>query len=106
MRSRPPRNYSGTENPAKKLADLLPEMMQEIGRKAKDQSEEVFREWFELVGEKMAPMTKPVSLIDGVLTVHVKSATLYSLLCQHEKGRLLGQLQKKFSIRNLIFRVG
>ena len=58
------------------------------------------------MGEKMAPMTKPVSFADGVLTVKVKSSTLYSLLVAHEKPRLLGRLKEKFSIRNLVFRVG
>lgn len=106
IKSRTPRNYQGTEITGKKIGDLLPKMMDEIGRKAKDPREEIFRYWFELIGEKMAPLTEPVSLIDEVLTVKVKSSTLYSLLCQHEKARLLKALQQKFSIRNLSFRVG
>jgi hypothetical protein len=106
MKSRTPRNYSGVENPVKKMTDLLPEMLNDLGRRAGDRREEVFRFWLDLIGEKMAPMTQPVSLVDGVLTVKVKSSTLYSLLVQHEKPRLLGRLQEKFSIRNLVFRVG
>lgn len=106
MRSRTPRNYSGIENPVKKMADLLPDVLADLGRKTKDPREEIFRFWRELIGEKMAPMTEPVSFVDGVLTVKVKSSTLYSLLVTHERPRLLGRLQEKFSIRNLIFRVG
>ncbi len=88
------------------MADLLPELLAEIGKRAGDPREEVFRFWFELIGEKMAPLTQPISVHEGVLTVKVKSSTLYSLLCQHEKPRLLKAMQEKFSIRNIVFRVG
>ncbi len=106
MKPRTPRNYSGTQNPAKKIGDLLPEMMVDLGKKVKDPREEIFQFWRDLIGEKMAPLTEPVSFIDGVLTVKVKSSTLYSLLVAHERPRLLSRLQEKFSIRNLMFRVG
>lgn len=106
MKSRTPRNYSGTQSPVKKMADLLPELMSDLGHKVKDPREEIFLFWQDLMGEKMALLTEPVSFVDGVLTVKVKSSTLYSLLVTHERPRLLGRLQEKFSIRNLIFRVG
>ena len=106
MRSRTPKNYSGVENPVKKMADLLPEVLADLGRKAADPRDEIFRFWKNLIGEKMATLTEPISFAEGVLTVKVKSSTLYSLLVTHERPRLLGRLQEKFSIRNLIFRVG
>lgn len=106
MQSRTPRNYAGVRNPVKKMADLLPDLLADLGRKSKDPKEAVFRFWVDLIGEKMAPLTEPVSLVDGVLTVKVKNSTLYSLLVTHERSRLLGRLQEKFSIRNLVFRVG
>ncbi len=106
MRYRTPRNYQGVQNPTVKASDLLPEMMDELVRKRGDPKEEIFRFWFVLIGEKMGPLTEPVSFSDGVLTVKVKSSTLYSLLVAHERSRLLSRLQEKFSIRNLIFRVG
>jgi hypothetical protein len=106
MRHRTPRNYSGIQNPIVKASDLLPEMMENLSRKAQDPKEEIFRFWTLLIGEKMAPLTEPLSFSDGVLTVKVKSSTLYSLLVAHERPRLLSRLQEKFSIRNLVFRVG
>lgn len=106
MKSRTPRNYSGTENPAKKIVDLLPDVLSDLGKKRKNPREEIFQFWQELLGEKMAPLTEPVSFLDGVLTVKVKSSTLYSLLVAHERPRLLSRLQEKFAIRNLVFRVG
>jgi hypothetical protein len=106
MKSRTPRNYSGVQSPNKKLAELVPDFMSDLGKKMKDPREEIFRFWVILIGEKMAPLTEPVSFADGILTVKVKSSTLYSLLVTHERPRLLARLQEKFSIRNLIFRVG
>ena len=106
MKYRTPRNYSGTQNPAKKISEILPEVVSDLGRKAKIPNDAIFEVWNELIGEKMAPLTKPISFVDEVFTVKVKSSTLYSLLVTHEKPRLLGRHQKKFSIRNIIFRVG
>ncbi|OGN65345.1 MAG: hypothetical protein A3E80_02030 [Chlamydiae bacterium RIFCSPHIGHO2_12_FULL_49_9] len=106
MKGRTPRNFDGIQNPGKKISDLLGEIMGEIGRKAGGGQEEIFREWFHLLGEKMGPLTEPLYVKEGVLTVKVKSPTLYSLLCQHEKPRLLRRLKQKFQIRDLIFRVG
>lgn len=103
---RTPRNYQGIQNPAKKISDLLPDILAEIGKKRGDPMDEITVLWNHLLGEKMAPLAKPVSFAEGVLTVKVKSSTLYSLLCQHEKPRLLKKMQEKFSIRNILFRIG
>ena len=106
MRRRTPKNYCGTESPAKKISELLPEIANEIARKISIPGEAIFQFWNELMGEKMASMTEPVSFVDEVLTVKVKSSTLYSLLAVHEKAKLLASLQEKFSVRNIVFRVG
>ncbi len=98
--------YDGTNVTGKMIGDLLPEILSGIAGTRGDEREALFRAWFALIGEKMAPLTEPVSFKDGVLTIKVKSATLYSLLCQHEKARLLQALQGNFSIRNLNFRIG
>lgn len=104
--ARTPRNYDGTGRTGRELKDLLPETLKTIRDKAGQQGEEIFTYWPELLGKEMAKFTEPVSFIDGILTVHVKSATLYSLLVQHERPRLLRRLQEKFSIRGLSFRIG
>ena len=106
MQERTKRHFDGTNPTGKKISDLLPEMMEAIGAKVGDDTAAIFRLWFVLIGEKMAHLTQPVSFKNGVLTIKVKSATLYALLCQHEKGRLLKAFQSKFQIRDLTFRVG
>lgn len=106
MSQRTRRHFDGTLPTGKKISDLLPQILVDIGREVGDEQEAVFRMWFSLIGEKMAPLTKPVSLKNGVLTIKVKSATLYALLCQHEKAPLLKALQTKFQIKNIVFRIG
>jgi hypothetical protein len=106
MASRTPRNFDGIQPPGKKIHEILPFLLSEISKKIEDPRDAIFQEWGSLLGEKMAKLTRPVSFLDGVLTVIVKSATLYSLLCQHERPRLLRALKQKFAIRELVFRIG
>lgn len=106
MTERTRRNFDGTTPTGKKISDLLPGILGEINGRAGDEKDAVFQLWFSLMGEKMARFTQPISLKNGVLTIKVKSATLYALLCQHEKARLLKILQEKFKISDLVFRIG
>lgn len=106
MGTRTPRNFDGTRSPGVKIAEILPDLLAGIDRKRGVPREAVFREWALLLGEKMASFTQPVSFEDGVLTVIVKSSTLYSLLRVHEKPRLLRKLQDKFQVKNLVFKIG
>jgi predicted nucleic acid-binding Zn ribbon protein len=106
---RTPRNFDGTEITTRKIDLLLTNILSQIEQKAKTHVDRIEERWKEVVGEKMAPMTEVLSLENGILTVKVKNSTLYSLLCQHEKPRLLGELQKKCSkekLRDLKFRIG
>ena len=103
---RTPRHFDGTARTGKLLSEILPEAVRDIREKAGQGGEEIFRFWQELIGDKMGPLTDAVSFVDGVLIVKVKSSTLYSLLCQHERPRLLKRLQEKFPVRSLVFRVG
>lgn len=105
MTQRTPRRYDGIVSPSQKLGDLLPGFLEKVGAKAHQEHLLVFQAWKELLGEKMAPLTEPLTWQEGVLTVKVKSATLYSLLCRHEGSRLLKEMQKKFLIRKITFRV-
>lgn len=106
MIERTKRHFNGTAPTGKKISDLLPLVLADIEKKTEDDREKIFQFWFSLIGEKMATLTQPISLKNGILTIKVKSATLYSLLCQHEKPRLLKELQTKYKINDLVFRVG
>lgn len=106
---RTPRYYDDIRPTTKALAELLPEWMANASSRFQDRPDLILLAWPEIIGEKLAPMTKAVSFVEGVLTVKVKNSSLYSLLVQHEKGRLLGLLHRKFpsvKIQNIVFHLG
>ena len=106
---RVPRNYDGISMPGKTLGELLPEALIEIQKKNGEPIKDLLRAWPEIVGPNVAKLTVAVSFVDGVLTVIVKSSTLYSLLCQHERPHIMRKLQESFpktQVRNIFFRIG
>lgn len=56
--------------------------------------EEVFKAWYDIMGEQLAKYTEPVSFQKGVFTVKIKNSVLYSTLSTQDKNRVLGKLQK------------
>ena len=106
MMRRTPKNYDGIESPAKLIGELLPEI---VGRIQLKGSADLIEAWPKIIGAKMAPLTRAVSFENGVLAVLVQSSTLYSLLCTHEKPRLLGLIRQQFpktQVRDIAFRIG
>lgn len=98
-----------TATTSKSLKQLLPSLMRQIGSNHNQRPDLILAAWPSLIGERLAPMTKAVSLIDGVLTIKVKNSSLLSLLTQHESPRLLKELRKKFpnaTIRSIRFCIG
>jgi hypothetical protein len=91
------RGYDGINTVAKHINKILPSTIFEIEETYNKQPNKVIEYWPEVIGEKLAAMTEAEKLVRGVLIVKVKSSTLYSLLCQYEKLKLLHILQKKFS---------
>ncbi len=93
----------------KQIKDLLPRVLNQIGALHRDRPDLIMAAWSEIIGETLAPMTKAVAFDKGVLTVKVNNSTLYSLLSQHERSRLLTALRNRFpsiDIKNIHFRVG
>ncbi len=93
----------------KNMALLLPKILDKIASSQDRRPDLVVAGWPEIIGERLGPMTRAVSFVEGVLLVHVKNTTLYSLLAQHEKAKLLQRLQEKFpkaNVRNITFRIG
>lgn len=106
---RTPRNYRGTQPTGKAISDLLPSILQRMGEACQERPDLVLAAWPEVIGNQLAPMAKAVSFQEGVLVVKVANSTLYSLLSQHEKSKLLQRLRNQFpkvTIRNIIFRIG
>jgi hypothetical protein len=98
-----------TKTTSKHLSQLLPRFLKEVSKSTQKRPDLLLAAWPEVIGEKLAPMTRAVSFEQGILLVKVKNSTLYSLLSQHEKGRLLKGLKERFphaGIRDLLFRAG
>lgn len=107
-RRRHSRKYDGTQVTSRHLGDLLPQVLQRIGRIHQERPDLIMAAWPEVIGERLASMTEAVEFTEGVLTVRVKNSTLYSLLTQHDKPRILKQLRSRFpksTIKNIIFRI-
>jgi hypothetical protein len=102
-------NKSIIQSTHRHIKDLLPPLLESLSEKMEQKPDLVMAAWPEIVGKRIAAMTKAVSYESGVLRVLVNNSTLYSLLVEHEKVRLLGKLKKRFPslpIRNIFFKVG
>jgi len=91
------------------MNELLPAVLSSVFEVHQDRPDLILASWPEIIGQKLATMTNAVSFINGVLTVKVKNSTLYSLLSQHDKPKILKELQQKFpkaKIQNIMFRIG
>lgn len=105
---RTPKNYDGTAVTTHRVGDLLSAVLSQIGSVYQDRPDLVLAAWPDIIGDKLAPMTQAISLVDGVLTVKVKNSTLHSLLSRHDKFRILAALKERFpkvKVNNIVFRI-
>ena len=106
---RTPRNYDGILSTSKTIGEMLPEALSLIQKNNNEPAKDLLKAWPDVIGPTAAKLTEAVSFVNGVLTIIVKSSTLYSLLSQHEKPHLLRRLQEQFpktQVRNIFFRIG
>jgi hypothetical protein len=106
---RTPRNYDGTVPTTHRVSEILPNILQKIGDLYHERPDLVLAAWPSIIGPKLAPMTEAVSFCNGELVVKVKNSTLYSLLRQHDKKKVLDKFRKMFpkiEINNIFFRIG
>lgn len=91
------------------ISELLPVILKKIGKIYQDRPDLVLAAWPEVIGPKLCNMTQALSFSDGILTVKVQNSTLYSLLSQNDKPRLIKSLREKFpgtTIKTIHFRLG
>lgn len=80
-----------------------------MGENQKLRPDLILAAWPKIIGPSLSPMTQAVFFESGILTVKVSNSTLYSLLVQHEKTRVLQVLRETFpgvEIKNIVFRLG
>jgi hypothetical protein len=98
-----------TKPSAKRICDILPDLLKEIKAVRGERPDLVLSAWPEIIGKRFASMTRAVSFERGILSVVVKNSTLLSLLTQHEKPRLIQKIKEQFpecALQNIIFRIG
>ncbi len=103
------RGADSTQPTSHHIRSLLPKVFNQISASFQDASPLVLSVWPSLVGPHLAPMTQAVSFHEGIMTIKVKNSSLYSLLSQHERPRLLKRLQQMFPhtpIKSIRFMIG
>ncbi len=106
---RTPKSYDGTRITSRRISDLLPQVLSTIGEMHNDRPDLVLAAWPEVIGQKLGGMTEAISFCDGILLIKVKNSTLLSLLSQHDRPRIMRNLQMKFPtvyFKNVVFRRG
>lgn len=106
---RTPRGYDGPQTTSHKVADLLPGVLAKISDHFQIRPDLILLSWPDIVGPKIAPMTQAVSFNEGLMVVKVKNSTLFTLLQNNERPKLLSLLRRRFpnvEIKNLQFRLG
>lgn len=106
---RKPKNYDGSQVTTRRIGDLLINALSKLNQSYQARPDLLLAAWPDVIGSKFAAMTEAVSFQDGVLHVKVKNSTLYSLLNQNDKPRLLNILRKRFPsmlIKTIVFRMG
>jgi len=109
LSKRLPRHYDGPSLTTRHISQLLPRFLEDMGRKFEERPDLVIAAWPEVIGQQLAPMTQATAFVDGILTVKVKNSTLFSLLNQNDKPRLIKNLRDKFPgtvIKTIFFRLG
>ena len=90
-------------------ADMLPQLMQQLGLRDRLREQEVLEAWSNIVGEFIATHSAPVALRDGVLVVRVIQPALHYQFEQISKPDILRKLKQRFgakTIRDIRFRIG
>jgi len=106
---RTPKNYDGNEPTGRQICELLPGILSKLTTKCDDKPHQILSAWPDIVGERIGKMSKAVSYNSGILRVHVKNSTLYSLLVEHEKTRLIATFKERFpKVRflDIFFKIG
>ena len=103
------RRFDSTKKTTRHIGELLPQVMQDIGKLYQERPDLILASWPDVIGSKLAPMTQALSFQDGVLTVKVMNSTLHSLLSQNDKPRMIKNLRDRFPktmIKTIVFRMG
>jgi len=105
---RRPKGYNGTGRTSRRLSEILPQVVQKMGRVYKERGDLILASWPQIIGPSLSTMAEAHSFEEGILYVNVKNSSLLALFQQNDKAKILENLRRKFpntSIKNIIFRM-
>ncbi len=91
----------------KEVKNLLSSVLKKIDTRQKINISQIRNTWSELIGEKYSAMTEVISFDDGVLTIKINSAPLFSILKAEQKTKLESEMRKRIpalKLKKLNFR--
>lgn len=103
-----PRYYDGPLPTTRHIRQLLPKILEDIGRLYHNRPDLVLAAWPDVIGSRLASMTQALTFVEGILMVKIDNSTLLSLLTR-DKPRLIQNLRDKFPgtlIKTILFRLG
>lgn len=111
MRTNRKKIYRGNRPEAthRNLQELLPAVLEKLESQHLERPDLLLSGWNGVVGPQIASMTEAESYSNGFLTIRVKDPSLYSLLHQYERPRLLALMRRRFpkaQIKAICFRAG
>lgn len=105
---RTPRNFEGNECTTHHLGQILPGILQKMEANYGDRPDLVLAAWPDIVGRNLSSMALAKRFDEGILHVEVKNSSLYALLSQRDKQKLILALRQKFpqlEIKSIYFRL-
>ncbi len=109
LMARIPKNYRGSQPTGRQIKDLLPKVLQGFEKMQAAKLRHLVDAWPEIIGSKLAPMTRIEGFEQGTVKIKVTNSTLLSLLSGPEKNKILTLLRKRFpgaGIAKLHFFIG
>jgi len=109
IKRRNPKNYDGKRITSHTIGSLLPVVLKQVTNIYGERGDLILNAWPDIIGPHLAGMTQATAFDGGVLYVKVRNSTLYSLLAQHDKPRILNKLRQKFpgtNIKTIVFKMG
>lgn len=79
----------------KEAKNLLASVLKKIDNRQRISIAAIRKVWIEILGEKYATMTEVVAFDEGVLTVKINSAPLFSILKAEQKTQLEKEMRKR-----------
>ncbi len=105
---RTPKDYDGSQLTTHHLGSVAAAVLRDVASTLRERPDLVLSAWPRIIGPTLSTMTEAVSFINGIVLVKVKNQTLFSLLGQRDKPKILKTLRQQLPntlIRDIVFRM-